>query len=146
MNEQLGVYFWIPDCSSPLAAGHYMKIGRSKDLLKRASGIQTGCPYPLLQLWGLWVSEMEPVELERHLHDQFKKFHMHHEWFQIPTIHWMFFQKNLTKFFSDARLEKVIDNGPLRADYLPPGLSFEKASMVVEQVSDGWPITEEKAA
>lgn len=123
-----------------------MKIGRSKDLMKRAAGVQTGCPYRLLQLWALWVDDIEAAELESHLHKQFDRFHMHHEWFEVPTLYWWTTQKIIPIIFDGAVFEKLIDKGPLRADYLPPGLSFEKASMVVEQVSEGWPITEEKAA
>ncbi len=121
-HEYEGVYFWIPDCRDTSATGHLMKIGRSKDVFKRSQGLQTSCPYPLLQLWRLWVPGMEVGVLERHLHQEFAKFHVHHEWFAIPSIHWEVTKETMDLYFEHETWECLINNGELERMYLPPRL------------------------
>jgi len=106
-------------------SGHLMKIGRSKDVLKRSQSLQTGCPYPLLQMWRLWVPGKDVSELERQLHEEFAKFHIHHEWFAIPSLHWEVTRDTMDLYFDFHTWECLIDNGEVGRWYPPQGLKPE---------------------
>lgn len=81
-----------------------VKIGRSVDVKKRMSELQTG-NHNSLKL--IYVIEDVPETFETHIHSICEKYHVHGEWFGIHAIHhllqnpWfgehMMAQKNPTK-------------------------------------------------
>lgn len=57
-----------------------VKIGHSYDPEQRSVVIQPDCPFPLQVLWRY---EGGGVDLETALHREFKRYHLHHEWFDF---------------------------------------------------------------
>lgn len=134
-DEYEGVYFWIPDCRDKTFDGHLMKIGRSKDVLKRSQSLQTGCPYPLLQLWRLWVPGMSVSDLERDLHEQFKRYHIHHEWFAIPSISWEVTRDTMDLYYEFQSWDCLVRNGELGRWYVPDRLPESKIDGVINDAT-----------
>ena len=134
-DEYEGVYFWIPNCQDKGMNGHLMKIGRSKDVLKRSQSLQTGCPYPLLQMWRLWVPGVDIVQLERQIHDDYARFHIHHEWFAIPTLEWIVTRDTMHAYFQFADWECLINNGDVGRWYIRERLKPESVDWVVSEVT-----------
>lgn len=136
VGEYEGVYFWFPKCKDTELSGHLVKVGRSKDVLKRASNIQTSNPYILQQLWFLQVDGFSASALEEVMHRQLRKYHYHHEWFQIPSLHWHYLVRTIHWYFDALPLlECVIDNGPLPAVYGPEGLRSDMIADIVEEAA-----------
>lgn len=61
--------------------GSAVKIGKSADLGKRISQIQTGNPNEIILLQAIETDDMARVE--RSLHEWFKKYRMRGEWFDL---------------------------------------------------------------
>lgn len=57
-----------------------MKLGVTMDLDARLRAIQTGCPYKCVVL-AKWPGS---PQLERKLHEHFKDYRKHGEWFELP--------------------------------------------------------------
>lgn len=60
----------------------FYKIGRSMDFTARLSSLQGGCPYPLGVVMAIKVKGMN--DLEKRLHQKYKKYHHQGEWFKFP--------------------------------------------------------------
>lgn len=135
-GEFEGVYFWFPKCKDGELNGHLVKVGRSKDVVKRASNIQTSSPYILQQLWMLQIDGWSASALEDRMHNDLNRYHYHHEWFQIPTLHWQFFVRTIHWYFDELPLlECVIDKGPLLGIYGPDGLRPDMVEGIVEKAA-----------
>jgi len=66
-----------------LAAGPFIKIGKgSGDATKRASELQTGCPYPITIL----ATMPGGVREEKALHRRFARIRAHGEWFRAEDF------------------------------------------------------------
>jgi hypothetical protein len=61
---------------------HYLKIGRTTNLERRLSAIQTHCPHRLVVLYA--VHCRDSIAMERLLHTQFAQYRTIGEWFAMP--------------------------------------------------------------
>jgi len=60
-----------------------IKIGMSKDIMKRIGQLQTGSPY-VLKLMG-WIKSGDDKKLERRLHKKYQYAKSHGEWFILSV-------------------------------------------------------------
>lgn len=66
-----------------MKAGPYVKIGRAKNVKRRAAAIQTGCPVPLrIMFYGRFYSASL---VERAVHAALVRHIMHGEWFRVSA-------------------------------------------------------------
>lgn len=111
-KNKFRVYFILAHC--------WVKIGYSEDVEQRLATFQTGCPYEMRIHFTLpCESEAHARDLERTLHDLFKKRGAHHrgEWFK-----WQIVKPILSKFKRAAGLRNYYKTG----DYhIPRGAKKE---------------------
>ena len=86
-----------------------IKIGYSQDIKKRIKSLKTASPYPLLLLGYIDGDR----EMEKYLHEKFKKLHMEREWFNVSEE-----SREILNFINDNTLTNTYcdfdDNGVLR--------------------------------
>ncbi len=89
-----------------------IKIGYSKNIKKRINSLKTASPYPLLLL-GYIEGNMD---MEKFLHEKFKRFHLEREWFSVSEDSRD--SREILDFVNDNTLTNTYcdfdDNGVLR--------------------------------
>ena len=66
--------------------GH-IKIGKADDVMERVAELQTGNPYKLSVILNVIMpTKTKAFNLERELHDKFKRFRLEGEWFMEEPV------------------------------------------------------------
>jgi predicted GIY-YIG superfamily endonuclease len=77
------MYVYIIECDCGNYVNNPLKIGVAEDPKNRISQLQTGNPFRLKLITQIPCDSRKQAEyIERELHYQFRKFHMHGEWFK----------------------------------------------------------------
>jgi hypothetical protein len=82
LEDCVYVYF----VSASTAQWQRVKIGKAKDVRKRISELQTGCPTELRLLGTIRAdSDMHAMQMESDLHSRFSGYAVGGEWFQLTA-------------------------------------------------------------
>lgn len=79
MKEECGIY--IVRCGT----SDFYKVGISRDVIKRLSGMQTDCPYELILIKFQIYPGNIACEEEMVLHRALEQYHIRREWFQLNS-------------------------------------------------------------
>lgn len=89
-------FVYLIGCSSGLTS--YVKIGRTVNIQRRLSNIQTGCPFPITHSFAILSSyEEEIAGLEKLLHQLLDSHRIRGEWYEGSTSFFHSLSNILTK-------------------------------------------------
>lgn len=94
----------------------WVKIGVCINLKSRLSGIQIGCPVPLI----IFHTEEGGQSVEKKLHEYFRLSHIRGEWFRLSGPIQDYIDKGIKipRYQRHIKMNKVIDNQTINLTYL----------------------------
>ena len=110
-NDRVFIYFVIATITSKNRLGNSVKIGISKNVGRRITCLQVGCPFPIELWYSFEVDAISAERLEHKLHGIFNQTHMQGEWFKVDKniVRWVNWHKEMIALQKKRKKTRVIN-------------------------------------